>query len=82
MSRREDRYSLQNPSIPGKKFCRLPLTLLARSWNSQPMVLRAEGEVSKFKSDFIKSTLASYNYECIDEKCYSCNSLRNKKINS
>ena len=79
MSRREDRYSLQNPSIPGKKFCQLPLTLLARSWNSQPMVLRAEGEVSKFKSDFIKSTLASYNYECIDEKCYSCNSLRDEE---
>ena len=49
MKRLEDRYSIINPEIPGKGFARLPLTLLARSWNLQPMVLRAEGEVTKFK---------------------------------
>ena len=73
LKRREDIHSLKPPIIPNKQFSRLPQTLLARSWNELPFTVRSEGELDKFKSEFVRLTLNSYTFTCTEISCYSCN---------
>ena len=77
LKRREDCHSILLPKVPDKVpnkfFSRLPLTKLAQSWNSLPLVLRSEADFLLFKKDFKDQVLNSYNAECTIANCYSCN---------
>jgi hypothetical protein len=69
---RDDNYNYKQKPLNLKMLFYSPSVQLIRSWNLADITLKAQGEISTYKSDFIASKLITYDDMCTKVSCYVC----------